>query len=312
MKILLTGAGGFIGRTVVAKLIDLGDVHVVGLDQSLQHLPKRRGLTTVEADLADRQVVANLFDGSIDAVVHLAAVPGGAAEDNPAGSQQINIDATLDLIGLAADQGNSPRFVFSSSIAVFGDPLPAGGVDDDTPLRPRMIYGMHKRMIEIAVATMSRRGGIDGVTLRLPGIVARPLGPSGMKSAFMSDIFHRLRAGQAYTLPVSREAQLWLMSATQCAENLARAVSLDSSALPENRVVTLPALRVSMAALVAQIAETTGSDSDIVGYDPDPQLEAGFGAHPKLETPAAERVGLAHDGSIDALVNNALSAIDDG
>lgn len=85
---------------------------------------------------------------------------------------------------------------------MFGDPLPAM-VDDQTPLSPKMIYGGHMAMMEHAVAMFSNRGLIDGVTVRLPGILARPKGPSGMKSAFMSDLFHALKAGEAFACPVS-------------------------------------------------------------------------------------------------------------
>ena len=85
---------------------------------------------------------------------------------------------------------------------MFGDPLPAM-VDDQTPLSPKMIYGGHMALMEHAVAMFSNRGLIDGVTVRLPGILARPKGPSGMKSAFMSDLFHALKTGEAFACPVS-------------------------------------------------------------------------------------------------------------
>ena len=309
MAILVTGAGGFVGRELVATLLRSGAGRVIALDSHLASLGDHPSLRKVERDLSDRAAMISLFDGSVEAVIHLAAVPGGAAEADPDLSRRVNLDATLDLMDLAAAQGNCPRFVFSSTIAVFGDPLPAGGVDDTTPLKPRMIYGMHKLMAEIAIATLSRRGAIDGVSLRLPGIIARPPGAAGMKSAFMSDIFHALRRGEAYTLPVSRDAQLWLMSVAQCTRNLAHALVLDSAVLPESRAVTLPALRVSMGDLAEAAAKAIGTNLDRVSYAPDAALEAAFGAHPPLATPAAERAGLAHDGSVEQLVANALSTM---
>lgn len=309
MTILVTGAGGFVGRELISTLLRGGARRIIALDSHTALLADHPALQKVEADLSDQALVASLFDGSVDAVIHLAAVPGGAAEADPAQSRRVNIDATLDLIDLAAGQGNCPRFVYSSTIAVFGDPLPAAGVDDATPLRPRMIYGVHKAMIETAIATMSRRGAIDGVSLRLPGIIARPPGAAGLKSAFMSDIFHALLRGEAYTLPVSPDAQLWLMSVVQCARNLAHALLLDSAVIAESRTVTLPALRVSMAALAKAAAHATCASLEKISYEPDAALEAAFGANPPLATPAAERVGLAHDGSVEQLVANALSTI---
>lgn len=309
MTILVTGAGGFVGRELISGLLRDGAEQVIAVDSHMAALADHPALRKVEADLSDRAAMAPLFDGSVNAVIHLAAVPGGAAEADPVLSRRVNLDATLDLIELAAGQGNCPRFVFSSTIAVFGDPLPTGGVDDATPLKPRMIYGMHKAMIETAIATMSRRGAIDGVSLRLPGIIARPPGAAGLKSAFLSDIFHALRRGEAFTLPVSPEARLWLMSVTQCARNLAHALVLDSAVLPEGRAVTLPALHVSMAALAGAAANAIGASLERISYVPDAALEATFGAHPPLATPAAEGAGLAHDGSVEQLVANALSTI---
>jgi nucleoside-diphosphate-sugar epimerase len=309
MTILVTGAGGFVGRELVSRLVGGGADRIIALDSHMASLGDYPAVQKVEADLSDHAAMAAIFDGSVDAVIHLAALPGGAAEADPALSRRVNLDATLDLIDLAAGQGNCPRFVFASTIAVFGDPLPAAGVDDATPLKPRMIYGMHKAMIETAIATMTRRGAIDGISLRLPGIIARPQGAAGLKSAFMSDIFHALLRGDAYTLPVSPDAQLWLMSVGQCTRNLAHALQLDTAMLPEHRALTLPALRVSMATLAEAVAQAVGVSPAGIGYAPDAGLEAAFGAHPLLSAAAAERVGLAHDGSVEQLVEKALATI---
>jgi D-erythronate 2-dehydrogenase len=156
---------------------------------------------------------------------------------------------------------------------------------------------------------MHHREEIDGITVRLPGILARPKGPSGMKSAFMSDLFHALRAGDPFTCPVSESATIWAQSVRQCALNLEHALSMDASRMPVTRVVTLPAQRITMGALAAEIAKQTGSSVDLVSYRRDPALEAGFGAQPPLATPAAESAGFAHDGDLATLVSNALEVI---
>jgi D-erythronate 2-dehydrogenase len=217
-----------------------------------------------------------------------------------------------DLLEAAKEAGDRPRIVYASSIAVFGDPLPSQGVDDATPLAPKLVYGGHKAMMETAVAMMHHRGEIEGVSVRLPGILARPKGPSGMKSAFMSDLFHALRAGEAFVCPVSRKATIWAQSVPRCADNLLHALKLDPDTMPRTRVITLPALRVTMSALAAEIATQCGTSTDLVTYASDPGLEAAFGAHPELRTPAAEAAGFAHDGSLATLVQQALEAIDRG
>jgi D-erythronate 2-dehydrogenase len=306
--IVITGAGGFVGRELVHALLDAG-VPVVGIDSNVDALPDRSCIRKVAGDIGDAAVRTAAFAEGCKVLVHLATVPGGAAEADPAASRRINIDAMYDWLEAARAAGECPRVVYASSIAVFGDPLPPEGVDDGTPLAPKMVYAGHKAMMETAVAMMSHRGEIDGVTLRLPGILARPKGPSGMKSAFMSDLFHALRAGEAFICPVSKGATIWAQSVSRCAANLMHALTLDSAVMPVTRVVTLPAQRITMGALTAEIARQAGASIDLVTYVPNVALEAAFGAQPPLSTPAAERAGFAHDGDLATLVSSALATI---
>ncbi|KQM97266.1 epimerase [Sphingobium sp. Leaf26] len=306
MTMIVTGAGGFVGRHLVQRLLAAGHA-VVGMDTTAGGIPA--GARPVVGDICSAEVRAEALADGCTALVHLATVPGGAAEADPAASRRVNIDAMYDLLDAAKAAGDRPRIVYASSIAVFGDPLPAHGVDDQTPLAPRMVYGGHKAMMEVAVAMMHHRGEIEGVSIRLPAILARPKGPSGMKSAFMSDLFHALRAGAPFICPVSAGATIWAQSVSRCADNLLHAVSMDPSLMPATRVVTLPAQRVAMGDLAAEIARQCGTSADLVRYRPDAVLEAAFGAHPPLSTPAADRAGFVHDGDPARLVANALSVI---
>lgn len=305
MRILVTGAGGFVGRQLVADLLARGD-SVVGTDSVAGGIPA--GATVCAGDLGDPAIRAAALAGGLDALIHLATVPGGAAEADPAASRRINLDAMYDLLIEASAIRPGLRVVFASSIAVLGDPMPTF-VDDTTPINPRMIYGGHKAMMEQAVAMLSNRGAIDGVTVRLPGILARPKGPSGLKSAFMSDLFHALKAGEQFTCPVSAAGQIWAQSVARCSANLIHALTVDAALLPPGRAVTLPAQRIGMGDLAAEIARQCGSDPALVTYQPDAPLEAAFAAQPPLATPAADRAGFAHDGSFAALVGSALATL---
>jgi nucleoside-diphosphate-sugar epimerase len=306
MTIVITGAGGFVGRQLASRLLASGKA-VTGIDTHAGGIP--RGARAVVGDLADSAVRADALAGGIDALIHLATVPGGAAEADPAASRRINIDAMYDLLLESSAANPGLRVVYASSIAVFGDPLP-DLVDDDTPLSPKMIYGGHKAMMEHAVAMFSNRGMIDGVSVRLPGILARPKGPSGMKSAFMSDLFHALRAGERFTCTVSAEGQIWAQSVARCADNFVHALSLESALLPPGRAVTLPAQRIAMGDLAAEIARQCSVEPGLVSYAPDAALEAAFAAQPPLATPAAERAGFAHDGDLATLVASALATLE--
>lgn len=295
MRIILTGAGGFVGQEVRRCLQDRHEV--VAIDQMLN------GASGIEGDLCDKVTIENAFAGGCDAVIHLATLPGGAAELDPALAKRINIDVTMALVDAAALAGNRPRFIFASSIAVFGNSLPAL-IDDGTLPAPVMIYGAHKAMMESWIEAQTRRGAISGLSLRLPGIVARPKGPSGMKSAFMSDVFHALNAGQTIELPVSPEATMWLMSLQRVAANLVHALQIEATG-----TCTLPAIRTSMRDLVQAIASATQTDPALATYAPDMALEAGFGRQPPLSTSAAEALGFTNDRSVDALVASALLAL---
>lgn len=298
MKIVVTGAGGFVGRNLVHRLADRHEV--VATDSRLGDI------TGMEGDLRDPALLGRLFEGGCDAVVHLATVPGGAAEINPLLAKQVNIDATMALIDAAARAGNAPRFVFASSIAALGDPLPKL-VEDATPLTPTLLYGAHKAMMELWIDNQTRRGAIRGLSLRLPGIVARPKAPSGMKSAFMSDVFHALIAGDPIVLPVGPEATLWLMSVERLAGNLEYALTSDAIG-----AMTLPSCRLMMADLVAAIVAGTGAKPDLVRYQPDEKLQATFGNYPPLHAKQALGVGFQDDGGVDTLVASALSTIHHG
>ena len=303
MRVIVTGAGGFVGRLLVRRLVDQGH-RVVALDHVAD---PAADVEVIAGDIGDPAIITRAFAQGCDAVVHLATIPGGAAEADPAAARRVNLDATIALSEAAAAAGSRPRFVFASSIAVLGAPLP-DPVDDATPLRPRLVYGAQKAMVEQWLATLSRRGELDALSLRLPGVVARPAGPSGMKSAFMSDVFHALRAGASFTSPVAADATLWLMSVDTVVTALLHALMLDG-VLPDDRAVTLPALRLRLDELVTAIAHRTGADTAQVVYRPDPGLQAAFGAYPQLITRRADALGFHHDGSADDLIASALATI---
>lgn len=307
MALVVTGAGGFVGRELVKQLL-AADRTVTATDSAADVI--LAGARVVSGDLGDPAVRAVALEGCT-ALVHLATIPGGAAEADPALSRRINLDASYELLLEAAALRPGLRVVFASSIAVFGEAWPAR-VDDTTPVSPKLVYGGHKAMIEQAVALFSNRGAIDGVSLRLPGVLARPRAPSGMKSAFLSELFHALRAGDPFTCPVSAEGTIWAQSVGCTARNLAHALAVDAALLPFTRALTLPALRVPVGELVAEIARQCGTSPALVTYEPDHALEAGFAAQPPLSTPAADRAGFAHDGSLTALVTNALGTLESG
>lgn len=316
MHVLITGANGFVGKALVQRLLQ----DPTALSQPLQRLtlmdlsfpdaPGDARVHQIPGSITDTALIDSAFAQPVDLVFHLASVPGGAAERNPLLGRQVNLDATVQLLEkarLQADGGVAPVFVFAATIGALGSPLPAEGVDDDTPCTPTLSYSAQKLCCEILVADASRRGWIDGRSVRLPGIVARPAGPSGLLSAFMSDMIRELAAGRPFDCPMSAESTNWLMSVPCITDNLVHAARMDGALLGAGRVCTLPALHLSMGALAEAVGQAYDVDTaPLVRFHSNPGLEADFGRMPPLHTPRADHAGFRHDGDARTLALRAL------
>lgn len=310
--VVLTGAGGFIGRRLAARLLHdgrIGDRPITRLtatDLHLPALPADGRLHPVPGSLGDHAVRAALCEGGVDTLFHLAALPGGAAETDPALGLDVNVTAAMALFGQLARQAVPARVVYTSTIAVFGVPLP-GRVDDDTLPLPTMSYGAQKLMMETLLADMARRGTLDARCVRLPGIVARPRSAGGHVSAFMSDMFHDIPTGTPITLPVSAAGTVWAMSVPRVVDNLLHAAGLAAAGLPPRRAWTLPALRTSIGALVDAIASQSGQPASLAHYAPVAAVQAQFASNPPLEARLATGLGFQAESSVEALVRTVLA-----
>lgn len=304
MRVLVTGAGGFVGAVLAAQLAEGARVAgqaIAALALLDQRLAPQPGTQAMEGDLGDPGVLARIAAFAPDVVFHLAAVPGGAAEADYALGRRVNLDATLALFETLAALRKQVVVVYASTIAVYGAQLP-DPVTPGTPLRPALTYGAHKLACETLLADFSRRGLLDGRSLRLPGIVARPRGAGGgLKSAFMSELLHALARGGAFTCPVSPGATAWWMSAQCCAGNLVHAAGMDLRQADSRRAWPLPVLRASIEQVVAAAADLFPEAAEI-DYLPDDALEAVFGRYPRLDDTEARALGLRCDGSLRELL----------
>jgi nucleoside-diphosphate-sugar epimerase len=303
--VLVTGAGGFIGRALAKRLSEQGAGRLLLCDRALPDPPP--GAEAVQGDLSRPEVLEQLLPARPDVVFHLASVPSALSEAEPATSRAVNLDASLNLLERLAAEDRPVRMVYASTIAVLGSRF-EGPVDDTLLPRPTLTYGTHKLMVETQLADWTRRGRLMGIALRLPGIVARPPSAAGFGSAFWSDVFHAVRGGQDYQCPAGPDAVGWLMSLGRCVDDL-----IHAAGLPEDQMqgaVTLPALNIRLGDLVEAIARKTGGPADAVRYAPDPMIMRNFGSYPELLTPAADARGLKHDGDVESLVANALADLE--
>lgn len=314
MHIVVTGAGGFIGKHLLQTLLREGlpghhadTLHITALDMHTgdEH-PQVRWLA---GSFADAELLRQALAPPADLVFHLAAVPSGRSEQDPAYAADVNVIGMLRLLDALKAQpddagGQRPRLVFASSIAVYGKPQ-VELVTDDTLPQPTLTYGAHKVIGEVLVNDYARRGWIGGVSLRLPGIVARPPEPNGAVSIFFSDLIREVAAGRPCRSPVTPDARSWLMSVGCCVRNLMHAATRDFN---ERRTFMLPALHVSVGDLVDAAARHSGDPRAVerVSWQPDPWVQFNFGSYPPLQLPLAERAGFTADLTLDALVADAL------
>jgi nucleoside-diphosphate-sugar epimerase len=319
VRVLVTGADGFIGRALVARLLSsgvlpgLGDARrqVVLLDRHFPASVADARVRPVPGDIEDPAVLREALRDPLDCVFHLASIPGGAAEAQFELGLRVNLDSTVRLLEQLRAQTSQagappPKVVFASTIGVYGVPLPEL-IDESTLPAPTLSYGAHKLIGELLITDYSRRGHIDGRTLRLPGIVARPPQAAGMLSAFMSDLIRALSAGRSFACPVARDGMAWWMSRACVVENLLHAAGLGASTLEKSRVWLLPVLHASLGDVVAAIARVHGEEIlDRVTYHENAVLQAQFANLPPMRCPASLQAGFRHDGTLEALVQRAL------
>lgn len=311
MRVMITGANGFLGRGLVQRLLADGVLQgrpidaLLLLDRELTGFAEDRRLRRHIGSVTDAALLRRVLADGIDVVFHLVSIPGGAAEANYELGYQVNLQSSLELLHQLRNAQRPPRLVYASSVAVYGADLPAR-MDESYPAAPQLSYGVHKLMVEAQLADLARRGEVDGIALRLPGIVARPYQPNGLKSAFMSDLLHAVAAGEPYVCPVSAQATAWWMSARCCLDNLLHAAEMPE--LPPTRICQLPVLQLSIEQVLDALAGCFGEQHRaLVEFAPEPELEALFGRYPPLRAAQARALGFRHDRSATALIRNALN-----
>jgi D-erythronate 2-dehydrogenase len=316
MHVLVTGADGFVGRALVARLLQERQINstplslLTAIDVGLDAHVETEGLRRLSGSIANPAFIATAFDRPVDVVFHLASIPGGTAEQNYVLSRDVNLGGTtvlLEACKTQAEVGDKvPRFVFASTIGVFSSPFPPV-VTDSFELNPQTTYGAQKLIGETLVADFSRRRWLDGCSLRLSGVLARPPAKTGQLSAFLSDMIRELGAGAEFTCPTSPAATTWAASIHNIVDNLTHAAVVDSSRLPSRRALTLPALQFSMKELVSAIASVHGRHiAARVRWAPDARIESLFGRFPPLVTPAADAAGFSRDHDLPTLVRRAV------
>jgi nucleoside-diphosphate-sugar epimerase len=314
MRIIVTGGGGFLGRRLIERLLrdGLGNdrVEAVTAFDTVAPPPfEDARVRFVAADLCDEAAVGGAVGGGVDVAFHLAAVVSGAAEADLALGMRVNVDGTRTLLDALAAGGRPPRLVFASSVAAFGRVGPDGFVDDATTPKPASSYGAEKVIGEYLVADRTRRGDVDGRSVRLPTVVVRPGKPNAAASSFASSILREPLAGAPAVLPVAESLRLWISSPDTVVGNLLHAAALPQEAFEGDATLNLPGITVVVAEMIAALGRA-GGDTGLVERTPDARIGKIVASWPAgIHTDRANALGFRPDTDIDAIVAEHVAAM---
>ena len=313
MKVLITGGGGFIGHRLARELLERGTLAAPDgapaaisaiklLDRAFPPAPDAR-LTCVPGDLSAPGLIYAALDRDTAAVFHLAAVVSAGAEADFDLGYRVNLDGTRLLLEACRGLQRPPRLVFASSVAAFGGDLPAV-LDDATTPNPQTSYGAQKVIGEYLVSDYTRKGYVDGRSLRLPTIVVRPGRPNLAASSFASSIFREPLNGVVCECPVPESTGIWLLSPRRVVDALIHAHDLPAAAWGVNRVLNLPGITVTVAEGVAALRRIAGEAAAArVRFAPDERINRIVQGWPvRFRTPRATALGFAADPDIDAVI----------
>jgi len=282
--IFITGASGEVGQALLRALAQNPQNQLLTMD--LHPLPPElRALSAhVEGDLLNMRLLARLVsEYEIDAMYHLAALLSTRAEIQPEEAHQVNVEATLQLLKIAAEESQwrkrPVQFIFPSSIAAYGLPDRATKahfqrVREFEWNQPRTMYGCNKLYCEHLgryYAQHYRQGATAGAVpaldfrgVRFPGLLSADTVPSGGTSDYAPEMFHAAAQGTPYACFVGPETWLPFMAMPDAidallqldqapAAALSRAVynvsafSASADACARETLVAFPAARITWA-----------------------------------------------------------------
>lgn len=316
MKLLITGAGGMIGRKLAERLATdaalagqpLTALYLVDVQQPPE--PKGDGTFRIDGRVVDVTLATNaaaLVAERPDVIIHLAAVVSGEAEQDFRKGYRVNFDGTrnlLDAIHAAHEKdGYCPRFVFASSVAVFGQPFP-DMIGRGQALTPLTSYGTQKAMAELLIADHARRGHIEGITVRLPTIVIRPGKPNAAASGFFSSILREPIAGKEAVLPVEESVRHWFASPRAAIGFLVHAAALPVEKLGPHESLDMPGVSATIGEMIEALERVVGPEAvALIKHEKDSAIAAMIDTWPKAFDPErAVELGFEAESNFDAII----------
>lgn len=312
MRVLILGAGGFLGSRLVARLLANGKVagqpitELVRFD--LRPMCAVDGgscrITQVHGDLREAYVLDGLFAQRVDVIFHLAATLTLEAQADHRRGLETNVLSLIELLERCRLQARAPMLLFASSISTFGGALPQV-VGDDVFQAPTTSYGTHKVLAEMLLADYSRHGVVDARSLRLPIIVTHPGPPNGSISDQVSALIREPVRRQTVTCRMAPDSRMAVASVDTVVASFQHLASLPEDAIRLARSLNLPGLTVTPADLVQAVARRSGAQAgESVTWQTDPLVQDIIQGWPQVFTSQrALALGIRPDPSVDALVN---------
>jgi nucleoside-diphosphate-sugar epimerase len=269
LHVLILGAAGMVGRKLTERLLRdgrLGNREISGVTLQDVVAPEKPAkapmpVKVVASDFADAGAAAGLLADRPEVIFHLAAIVSGEAEAEFDKGYRINLDGTRYLIEAIrhAGGGYKPRLVFTSSIAVFGAPFPEK-IGDEFFHTPLTSYGTQKLICELLINDYTRKGMLDGISIRLPTICVRPGKPNKAASGFFSNIIREPLAGQEAVLPVSEDVRHWHATPKSAVGFLVHAGTMDLGAVGARRNLSMPGLSATVGEQIAALERVAGKN----------------------------------------------------
>lgn len=315
MHILITGAAGFIGQLLAKELLNdatynvtLTDVHEPPVPQGVKYPQNAK---TIKADLMNGADA--VVDKSLDAVYAFHGIMSSGAEADFDLGMRVNVDATRTLFEALRKTCPGVRVIYSSSQAVYGQPLPEVVTDDVTPT-PESSYGAEKIICETLVNEYTRRGFINGFVLRFPTISVRPGAPTAAASSFLSGMIREPLNGKESIIPIEdRSFRSWLCSPKTLVQNLIITLSLARDALPPHvRQINVPGICISIQEMMDSLEKVGGKDKlSLLKEQSDPSLIAILKSWPtSFDNTTAINLGMKRDSSFEQTVKDYKTSLE--
>lgn len=316
MRILVTGGNGFLGKRLIQALLKRGSLsaggaaaqpitQIISTDLTPQgtSAPLPSPVSFITGDLGNPAFSLDLMSRPFDVIFHLASLVSGGAEKDFEAGMNANLWASANLLEECRKQQKAPVLVFASSIAAYGGSLP-DVVTDAQALTPQSSYGMQKAAAELLIHDYSRKGYLDGRSLRLPIVIIRPERANSAVSGFASALFREPLHGRPAECPLADHDQICVASVVSSIQGLIRAAESPAQAWGTFRAVILPGRTVRIDEMIAALHSFAGPEAcSLISRNTDPLIQGIVRSWPaRFDSPRARQIGFPEEQALTRII----------